>query len=211
MIYLLTLVSDGLEISLLFADDIVLGSKDIAALQIALTKWCNVLEDHGLRISIPKTEFLCCPFADPTRPAPDIYIKRENLKPCEKFKYLGSMVNREANCDDDINHRIGVGWMRWRENSGVFCDKKMPRKLKGKLYKTVVRPALMYASECWTMYKAYESKICAAEMKMLRMSAGVTKMDHIKRWRIAVWIGTVMFLGVRLRILQKGINAEYSP
>ena len=114
MSYLLTLVSDGLEISLLFADDIVLGSKDMAALQIVLTKWCNILEDHGLRISIPKTESLCCPFADPTRPAPDIYIKGENLKPCEKFKYLGSMVNWKANCNDDINHRIGVDLMRWR-------------------------------------------------------------------------------------------------
>ena len=64
-------------------------------------------------------------------------------------------------------------------NSSVFCDKKMPRKLKGKLYTTVVRPALLYASECWTMYKTYESKLTAAEMKMLRRTAGVTKLDHI--------------------------------
>ena len=63
---------------------------------------------------------------------------------------------------------------------GSFLRQKDATKAEGQAYKTVVRPALMYASECWTMYKAYESKISAAEMKMLRMSAGVIKMDHIK-------------------------------
>ena len=30
------------------------------------------------------------------------------------------------------------------------------------------------------MYKEYEGKMTAAEMKMLRMTHGVTKLDHIK-------------------------------
>ena len=179
MSYLLTLISDDIEICLLFADDIVLGSRDIVALQDALNKWCDILDDHGLRISVPKTEFLCCPFSDPSK-TPDLYIKSEKLRSCSKFKYLGSVVNTEATCEDDVRHRISVGWLKWQENSGVFCDRKMPRKLKGKLYKTVVRPALTYGSECWTRYKAYDDKMTAAEMKMLRMSHGVTKMDRIK-------------------------------
>ena len=90
-----------------------------------------------------------------------------------RFKYRGSVINNEASCDDDIKHRTSVGWMKWRENSSIFCDKKMPRKLKR-------RPALLYASECWTVYKTYESKLTVAEMKVLRMMAGVTKLDHIK-------------------------------
>ncbi|GAB0089080.1 hypothetical protein DMENIID0001_035590 [Sergentomyia squamirostris] len=180
MFFLLSLIHDDLELSLLFADDVVLGSRSIVALQDALTRWCGVVEGHGLRISIPKTEYMFCPFSDPTRPTPGLYINGVQLGTCTKFKYLGSVVNNDATCEDDVNHRISVGWMKWRENSGVFCDKKMPRKLKGRLYKTVVRPALTYGSECWTMYKKYESKLTATEMKMLRMSAGVTKLDHIK-------------------------------
>ena len=105
---------------------------------------------------------------------------QENMMVSSRFRYLGSVVNNEASCDDDIKHRTSVGWMKWRENSSVFCDKKMPRKLKDNLYATVVRPALLYASECWIMYKTYEIKLTATEMKMLRMTAGVTKLDHIK-------------------------------
>ena len=57
-------------------------------------------------------------------------------------------------------------------------------KLKGRLYSTVVRPALLYGSQCWTIYKEFESRITAAEMKMLRMTCGVTKMDHVRSTRI---------------------------
>lgn len=70
--------------------------------------------------------------------------------------------------------------MKWRENTGIFCDNKMPLKLKGKLHTTVVRPALLYGSPSWTMYKTYENRLTATEMKMLRMSAGVTKLDRIR-------------------------------
>ena len=56
----------------------------------------------------------------------------------------------------------------------------MPPKLKGKIYTTVVRPALTYGSKCWTMYEKFGRDLTTAEMKMCRMSLGVTKLDHIK-------------------------------
>ena len=31
--------------------------------------------------------------------------------------------------------------------SGVLCDRKINVKIKGKMYRTVVRPALMYGAE----------------------------------------------------------------
>ncbi|KAG5617864.1 hypothetical protein H5410_017688 [Solanum commersonii] len=32
--------------------------------------------------------------------------------------------------DDDVTHRIGVAWMKWRLASGVLRDKKIPSRLK---------------------------------------------------------------------------------
>ena len=37
--------------------------------------------------------------------------------------------------------------------SGVMCDKEMPIKIKGKIYKTIVKPAMTYESECLTVKK----------------------------------------------------------
>ncbi|VDO87180.1 unnamed protein product [Heligmosomoides polygyrus] len=44
----------------------------------------------------------------------------------------------------------------------------MPRTLKGKLYRTVVRPALLYGSECWALSKVQERQLHVedAELKM---------------------------------------------
>jgi hypothetical protein len=42
-----------------------------------------------------------------------------------------------------------VGWMKWRQASGVLRDKRVPQKLKGKFYRTMIRPAMLYGAECW--------------------------------------------------------------
>lgn len=37
-----------------------------------------------------------------------------------------------------------MGRMKWRLASGYLCDKNVPSSLKGKFYKEVVRPAMLY-------------------------------------------------------------------
>ena len=41
-------------------------------------------------------------------------------------------------------------------------------RVKGKLYKTVVRPEMMYGAETWAAKKAQEKKLDVAETRMLR-------------------------------------------
>ena len=67
----------------------------------------------------------------------------------DTFRYLGSMLQRDGDIDEDVNHRIKAGWMKWRQASSVLCDKRVPQKLKGKFYRTVIRPAMLYGVECW--------------------------------------------------------------
>ena len=53
-----------------------------------------------------------------------------------------------------------------------------------KVYKTVVRPAMMYGAETWAEKKAQEKKLDVAEMRMLRWMGGVTKLDRTRNERI---------------------------
>ena len=55
--------------------------------------------------------------------------------------------------ETDIAKRVGAGWMNWMNYSGVLCDKRMPVKLKGKVYRTVVRPAMLYRADTWATTK----------------------------------------------------------
>ena len=67
--------------------------------------------------------------------------------------------------------------------SGVLCDIIMKVKIKGKVYKTIVRPAMVYVAETWAVKKAHE-KMEVAEMKMLRWMCGVTRLDKIRNAKI---------------------------
>ncbi|EYC35602.1 hypothetical protein Y032_1016g3399 [Ancylostoma ceylanicum] len=67
--------------------------------------------------------------------------------------------------------------MKWRTATGILCDKKMPIRLKSKVYRTVVRPAALYGTECSAATKVTKQVLHTKEMRMLRWSMGVTLKD----------------------------------
>ena len=64
-------------------------------------------------------------------------------------------------------------------------------KIKGKVYRTVVIPALMNGAETWALKKAQETKLDVAEMRVLRWLCGVTKLDMIRNERITTKVGEI--------------------
>ena len=79
-----------------------------------------------------------------------------------------------------VDGRIKVAWSRRGDLSGVIYDKNVPVKLKSKMYKTLVRPAMVYWSECWALRKREEQRLHTTEMKMLRWRQGKTRKHRIK-------------------------------
>ena len=96
------------------------------------------------------------------------------------FNYLGSIFTSGGGSQADVTNRIIIGWMKWKEVFGVMCDRNMPVKLKDKVFKTIIRPAMTYGSECWVVKKKDENKLNSAEMRMLRWARGKTRLDHIR-------------------------------
>ena len=86
----------------------------------------------------------------------------------------------------EMTHRIQSGWQNWKRVLGILCDRRIRLRVKRKVYKTVVRPAMMYGAETWAVKKAQEKKLDVAEMRMLRRMSGVTKLDRIRNERIRV-------------------------
>ena len=70
--------------------------------------------------------------------------------------------------------------MKSTEVSEVMCDRKMPGKLKDKLFKTISSPAMTYGYECWAVKKKDENKLNSSEMRMLRWARGKARLGHIR-------------------------------
>ena len=96
------------------------------------------------------------------------------LAQAESFKYLGTMFSEGGGCLEAVKQRVKAAWCKWRELSGVLCDRKMPIKLKMKVYKTIVRPVLLFGAETWAVGKREEQLMERTEMRMLRWSLGLT-------------------------------------
>jgi len=134
--------------SMLFTDDIVLIDVTREEVNSKLECWRHTLEYRGFRVSRSKTEYLHCCFSGREGAGGDITIDGVPIPKVEKFRYLCSIVQQNGEIDEDINQCIKVSWLKWKYAMGVLCDKRMPVGLKGKVYRTVVRPAMLYGSEC---------------------------------------------------------------
>jgi hypothetical protein len=98
------------------------------------------------------------------------------------------MLQSEGEIDEDVSHRIRAGWVKWRQVSGVLCDKKVPNKLKDKFYMTAIRPVMIYGAEYWAT-KGHDQKMSLAEMRMLRWICGHTRKDRIRNDNIMDKLG----------------------
>jgi hypothetical protein len=168
---------------LLFADDVALISNSEEELQHKIKMFQNKLTDGGLKLNANKSEVLVMECEGNTQ----VTITDNNnirLKQTDSFKYLGTELSKNSTSLDAVKQRVKAGWNKWREVTGIIFDKKIPRKLKCKIYKTVIRPVLMYGAECWTITKASEALLKRTEMRMLRCILQISLKDKIRNEEI---------------------------
>ena len=174
---------------MLLADDILICEKTREEVQWRPESWKYALERRGLKVSRSKTEYLC--------------INRRNDKETKKmddtkmprvkeFKYLRSTVQESGSCEREIKKRVQAGWNGWRKISGVICDRRLPARVKGKIYSSVLRPATVAVT------KKNKWKRRKLQMKMLRFAMGVTRKDKIRNEYIRSTV-KVERLGMKVR------------
>ncbi|KAK3538187.1 hypothetical protein QTP70_032945 [Hemibagrus guttatus] len=163
--------------TMMFADDIVICSESREQVEENLERWRFALERRGMKVSRSKTEYMC---VNEREGSGTVRLQGEEVKKVQEFKYLGSTVQSNGECGKEVKKRVQAGWNGWRKVSGVLCERKISARIKGKVYRTVVRPAMMYGLETVSLRKRQESELEVAELKMLRFSLGVTRLDRIR-------------------------------
>ncbi|KAK3526991.1 hypothetical protein QTP86_006131 [Hemibagrus guttatus] len=152
--------------TMMFADDIVICSESREQVEENLERWRFALERRGMKVSRSKTEYMC---VNEREGSGTVRLQGEEVKKVQEFKYLGSTVQSNGECGKEVKKRVLAGWNGWRKVSGVLCDRKISARIKGKVYRTVVRPAMLYGLETVSLRKRQESELEVAELKMLRM------------------------------------------
>ena len=160
--------------TMMFADDIVICCESKERVEEKLESWRYSLERRGMKVNRKKTE---CMFVNERQVNGTVKMQGEEVAKVEDFKYLGSIV-QSGECGREMKKRVHAGWNGWSRMSGVICDRRVPARVKGKLYRVAMRPAMLYGLETVALTKRQEAEM--AELKMLQFSLGVTRMDKIR-------------------------------
>ena len=144
-----------------------------------------------------------------------VKLQGAELAKVDEFNYLESMVQENGKCEREVKKWIQAGWSRWRKVSGIICDRKLSTRVKGKIYNTAVRAAMLYGMETVALTRRQEAELEVAELRMLRFAMGVTRLDKIKNTDVR-GTANVVRIGKKVRetrlrwyghVLQR--NAEY--
>ncbi|KAK3506810.1 hypothetical protein QTP70_029082, partial [Hemibagrus guttatus] len=157
--------------TMMFADDIVICSESREQVEENLERWRFALERRGMKVSHSKTGYMC---VNEREGSGTVRLQGEEVKKVQEFKYLGSTVQSNGECGKEVKKRVQASWNGWRKVSGVLCD----QRIKGKVYRTVVRLAMLYGLETVSLRKRQESELEVAELKMFTL--GVTRFDRIR-------------------------------
>jgi hypothetical protein len=108
-----------------------------------------------------------CDFSAITQEEGDVRLDGQVIPKKDTFRYLGSILQKDEDINEDLNHRIKVGWLKWCQTSDVLCEPRVSLKLKGKFYRTAIRPAMLYGAERWPIKSRHVQQLSVAEMLML--------------------------------------------
>ena len=110
----------------MFADDIVICTESKQQLEKTLERWRFALERRW-KVRRSKTEYMC---ENEKETSGIVRLQGGELVKVQEFKYLGTTVQSSRDCRREVKNRGQAGWNSWR-----------------KVYRTVVRPAMMYGLE----------------------------------------------------------------
>ncbi|XP_021746173.1 uncharacterized protein LOC110712057 [Chenopodium quinoa] len=124
-------IQDEVPWCMLFTNDIILVDETNDGVNAKLEQWRQRLESRGFKLSRIKIEYLVCRFGTQRGISDEVVnLDRKELTMSECFKYLGSIIQKNGDIDQDVAHRIKSGWLKGRATTGVSCDQSIPLQLK---------------------------------------------------------------------------------
>nr|CDJ88736.1 endonuclease-reverse transcriptase HmRTE-e01 [Haemonchus contortus] len=114
----------------LYAYDIALIAKSKEGLQDKLQKRQRVLTGNGFRPNIKKAKL----FSSKEGTESIVDGRGEAIEKVQDFRYLGDELAADGCVDQAPKSRIYAAWMKWRQSTGILCDRRCSGTLKGKVY-----------------------------------------------------------------------------
>jgi hypothetical protein len=99
-------IQDGIPWCMLFVDYVILVNESRTGVDQKLEWWKRTFETKCFRLSTSKTEYIKCDFSATTQEKGDVRLDGQVVSNKDTFSYLGSMLQKDGDIDEDVSHRI---------------------------------------------------------------------------------------------------------
>lgn len=165
---------------LAYADDITIITRTKKDLKRVVKNLAEQAEKIGLKINEKKTKYMEMGRNEKTTNAQEeqsilIKIRGNKELKCEKVEsvtFLGTLITSNSAGSEEIKARLIKGDRCAGALNEVLMSKEVSKRTKIRIYKTVIRPTVLYGSETWVLNKADQNSIEIWERKILRRIYG---------------------------------------
>ena len=156
----LTVCGDGSEVSDIRAEEVL----------------CSQEEEDHLAVALPAV-----------KAAHKIYyvcnIYSNSIERVEEFKYLGTMLTNKNSIQEEIKSRLKLGNACYYLVQNLFSSSLLCKKLKIKIYRTIILPVVLYGYETWSLTLRDERRLRVFENRVLRRVFGPKRDEVTGEWR----------------------------
>ena len=152
-------------------------------------KFCRLVSEFGrvcerrkLRVNVCKSKIIrCSRYGNGGRM--HVILNGEPLEEVDCFKYMESQVTADGGCERDVVYRMNEGYRLNRACGAlksVLNNKGLGIKAKKCLYEGVIVPTALHGADAWGMRSSEKRKVNVLEMKCLRSSVGMSRMERLR-------------------------------
>ena len=118
-----------------------------------------------------------------------VYTKEGIVEPSEElssfdqfdfvksFNYLRDRLNTSGKSEAAVTAKTRIGWIKFRECWELLYGRKFLLKIKGKIYHSCVRSAMLYGSETWCLWEKEMAILRRTEKAIMRAICGVKMIE----------------------------------
>ena len=105
----------------------------------------------------------------------DIELEGKKLTQGNSFVYIGGAVCGDGKTEREVRRIAQAGANSWRAFEGVMADRRISKRLKGKVVSTCVTPSCLCGTETLVMTELQEQRLQVCGSNWVRKIARVTR------------------------------------
>ena len=163
---------NGTHQRLAYADDVNILGGGIQTLKENAEALVAATRKIGLEVSADKTKYMVMSRDQNAGQNHSVRIDNSTFERVEEFKYLGTTLTIQNSIREEIKSRLRSENACYHSVQNLLSSSLLSRKLKIKIYRTIILPAVLYGCEAWSLTLREERKLRVFENMVSRRIFG---------------------------------------